>query len=121
MINQYIEVKEKRHIAEVERRITKEKRRRAKETRGRDEEEKCKILARVKKLVTKQLKMEIEKVEPESSLSNDLGLNKLDIWELQWALEKEFALKIADEEMNRISTVRELLEFIYMKIKSKRK
>ncbi|MCB1692510.1 MAG: acyl carrier protein [Pseudomonadales bacterium] len=67
---------------------------------------------RVKKLVCEQLGVKEEEVTPEASFVEDLGADSLDTVELVMALEEEFETEIPDEEAEKITTVKEAIDYI---------
>ena len=72
---------------------------------------------RVKKIVVEQLGVEETQVTKEASFVDDLGADSLDTVELVMAFEEEFSteefkLEIPDEEAEKISTVRQAVEYI---------
>jgi acyl carrier protein len=67
---------------------------------------------RVKKIVVEHLGVEAEKVTEEASFIDDLGADSLDIVELVMAFEEEFSVEIPDDAAEKISTVRDAIEFI---------
>jgi acyl carrier protein len=70
------------------------------------------IFEKVKKIVADQLSVEVEKVVPAASFSNDLGADSLDTVELVMALEEEFDIEIPDEAAEKITTVQEAVDYI---------
>ncbi len=56
--------------------------------------------------------MSEEQVTAEASFVDDLGADSLDTVELVMALEEEFDIEIPDEEAEKITTVRQAIEFI---------
>ena len=70
------------------------------------------IEERVKKIVCEQLGVKEEEVTTESSFVNDLGADSLDTVELVMALEEEFETEIPDEEAEKITTVKEAIDYI---------
>ena len=70
------------------------------------------IVERVTKLVCEQLGVKEEEVTPEASFVEDLGADSLDTVELVMALEEEFETEIPDEEAEKITTVREAIDYI---------
>ena len=52
------------------------------------------------------------KIKPESSFINDLGADSLDLVELVMELEQKFDLDIPEEEVEKIQTVGQAVEFI---------
>ncbi len=67
---------------------------------------------RVKKIVVEQLGVSDEQVTPEASFVDDLGADSLDTVELVMALEEEFNIEIPDEDAEKITTVKQAIEFI---------
>jgi len=67
---------------------------------------------KVKRIVVDQLGVDEDEVKPEASFVNDLGADSLDVVELVMALEEEFALEINDEDAEKISTVKQAIEYI---------
>ncbi len=70
------------------------------------------IEERVRKLVCEQLGVKEEEVTTEASFVEDLGADSLDTVELVMALEEEFETEIADEEAEKITTVKEAIDYI---------
>ncbi len=70
------------------------------------------ITERVTKLVCEQLGVKEEEVKPEASFVEDLGADSLDTVELVMALEEEFETEIPDEEAEKITTVKEAIDYI---------
>jgi acyl carrier protein len=67
---------------------------------------------RVKKLICEQLGVKEDEVNPEASFVEDLGADSLDTVELVMALEEEFETEIPDEEAEKISTVKDAIDYI---------
>ncbi|OGQ49976.1 MAG: acyl carrier protein [Deltaproteobacteria bacterium RIFCSPLOWO2_02_FULL_47_10] len=71
--------------------------------------------SKVKEIIAEQLGINEEDISPESSLTDDLGADSLDIFEVVMALEEEFELEISDEEVDKIDTVNNLIEIVTTK------
>ena len=67
---------------------------------------------RVKKIVVEQLGVAEDQVTPDASFVDDLGADSLDTVELVMALEEEFDTEIPDDEAEKITTVKQAIEFI---------
>ena len=67
---------------------------------------------RVKKIVVEHLGVEESKVTEEASFIDDLGADSLDIVELVMAFEEEFEVEIPDDAAEKITTVRDAIEYI---------
>ena len=67
---------------------------------------------RVMKIVVEQLGVSEGEVTKESSFVDDLGADSLDTVELVMALEEEFDCEIPDEEAEKITTVKQAIDYI---------
>ena len=67
---------------------------------------------RVKKIVVEQLGVAKDQVTPDASFVDDLGADSLDTVELVMALEEEFDAEIPDDEAEKITTVKQAIDFI---------
>ncbi len=70
------------------------------------------IVEGVTKLVCEQLGVKENEVTLEASFVEDLGADSLDTVELVMALEEEFETEIPDEEAEKITTVKEAVDYI---------
>ncbi|MDA9049741.1 acyl carrier protein [Pseudomonadales bacterium] len=70
------------------------------------------IEERVSKLVCEQLGVKEEEVTLDASFVEDLGADSLDTVELVMALEEEFETEIPDDEAEKITTVKEAINYI---------
>lgn len=70
------------------------------------------IFEEVKIIIVEQLGIEEEKVTMEASFIDDLGADSLDIVELVMALEEKYDTEIADEVAEKMTTVKDVVEYI---------
>lgn len=70
---------------------------------------------RVIKLVMEQLDVTKEECVLEASFIDDLGADSLDLVELIMEMEEVFGIEIADEELEKIRTVKDVIEFLKSK------
>jgi acyl carrier protein len=70
------------------------------------------IEERVKKIVVEQLGVKDDEVKEDASFVDDLGADSLDTVELVMALEEEFETEIPDDEAEKITTVRQAIDYI---------
>lgn len=63
-------------------------------------------------LIAEELGVEKEEVILEASFSDDLGADSLDLFEMVMAIEDEFGVKIPNEELAKIKTVKDAVDFI---------
>ena len=67
---------------------------------------------RVKKIVVEQLGVKEDEVKEDASFVDDLGADSLDTVELVMALEEEFETEIPDDEAEKITTVKQAVDYI---------
>ncbi len=70
------------------------------------------IEQRVMKIVAEQLGANEADVKIDSSFVGDLGADSLDTVELVMALEEEFGCEIPDEDAEKITTVRQAMDYV---------
>ncbi|MGM9774920.1 MAG: acyl carrier protein [Candidatus Egerieousia sp.] len=70
------------------------------------------ITSRVKELIVDKLGVDASEVTPEASFTRDLGADSLDTVELVMDVEKEFDLKIPDEDQAKLATVGDVIKYI---------
>ena len=78
------------------------------------------IAERVKKIVVEHLGVEADKVTENASFIDDLGADSLDTVELVMAFEEEFGIEIPDEDAEKITRVKEAIDYIEAHAKSKK-
>ena len=66
----------------------------------------------IKEIMVDTLACDEEKITPEASISEDLGIDSLDAVELVMALEEEFSIKIPDEELAKMKTVQDIMDCV---------
>lgn len=69
----------------------------------------------VKAIVVEQLNVNADEVKESSKFVEDLGADSLDVVELVMALEEKFDIEIPDDEAEKISTVKNAMDFISSK------
>ncbi|HFL8824406.1 MAG TPA: acyl carrier protein [Candidatus Azoamicus sp. OHIO1] len=74
---------------------------------------------RIKKITAEQLEVEESKIVLDASFTDDLGADSLDNVELIMALEEQFEIEIPDEEAEKISTVKDAVDYVNGKIAKK--
>ena len=70
------------------------------------------VSEKVKSIIVEQLGVDADEVSENASFTDDLGADSLDIVELVMAFEEEFGIEIPDEDAEKISRVREAIEYI---------
>jgi acyl carrier protein len=67
---------------------------------------------KVKQLIIDTLNFDDSEIKPESSFADDLKADSLDVVELMMAVEENFGVKIPDEELQNMKTVKDVCEYI---------
>ena len=70
------------------------------------------IFDKLKELVVDQLGVEEDEVTMEVSMQDDLGADSLDLVDLVMSVEEEFGVKVADEDLENIKTVGDIVNYI---------
>ncbi|ATX79286.1 acyl carrier protein [Mariprofundus aestuarium] len=73
------------------------------------------IEAKIIKIVSDQLNVDEEEINPDSSFVDDLGADSLDTVELVMAFEEEFGVEIPDEDAEGIQSVQNAIDYIAAK------
>jgi acyl carrier protein len=74
---------------------------------------------KVKQIIVEQLGVDESQVDMNASFVDDLGADSLDIVELVMAFEEAFELEIPDEDAEKITTVKDAVEYIENKTAKK--
>jgi acyl carrier protein len=72
-------------------------------------------LERVKKVVVDRLKVSEDEVTETASFVDDLGADSLDVVDLVIGFEDEFEVQIPDEDAEKITTVKQAVDYIESK------
>lgn len=73
------------------------------------------ILAKVRSVISEKLNVGEDQVTFDAKFVEDLGADSLDQVELIMALEDEFAMKIPEEEAEKLATVGAAVDYILAK------
>lgn len=76
------------------------------------------IFFRLQKVIVESLSLEENKVNLDSDICIDLGVNYLDTFGLMMAIEEEFDIEISDESAEQITTIEKTVNYIYNKLSS---
>ena len=83
-------------------------------TTSRDE-----ITATVKEIFRDTLKVEPEKLEPQTVLKDDLNLDSLDMIEVVYELEERFDVQIPEERIKEIKTFDDVITGLHTTLEAK--
>ena len=70
------------------------------------------VADKVKSIIIEQLGVDEEEVTLDASFVDDLGADSLDPVELVMAFEEEFSLEIPDDDAEKITRVKEAVDYI---------
>lgn len=70
------------------------------------------VFGKIRELLSEQMGIDEDSITLESSFADDLNADSLDIVELIMAMEEEFDIEIADEDIEKIQTVGDAVNYI---------
>lgn len=70
------------------------------------------MLERIVAIIKDQLNVDDIEITEDTSFKDDLGVDSLDLLELVMAFEEEYGIELNPEELEGISTVGDIMEFI---------
>lgn len=73
------------------------------------------MLEKMKPIIAEQLSVDESEIKAESNFKDDLGADSLDLFELVMALEEEFGVEIPSEDLEKIATVNDVIEYLKSK------
>ena len=73
------------------------------------------MLEKMSEMIAEQLNCDAETITADTSFKDDLGADSLDLFELVMAFEEEYGVEIPSEDLEKITTVGDIVE--YMKSK----
>jgi acyl carrier protein len=79
--------------------------------------DKSQIAAKVKLIFHEKLGVDEATLTPTASFSNDLGLDSLDVIETFMAIEKEFGIKIGDEDAEKLTTFGTVTDYVITRVR----
>ena len=74
------------------------------------------IVSKVKAIIVDKLGIEPSEVTENANFTNDLGADSLDTVELLMEFERVFGIKIPDEEISTIATVKDAIDKVAEKL-----
>ncbi len=75
------------------------------------------LFKKVAEIISEKLNVPIEDIDEDSHLIEDLGADSLDAFDLVMVFEDEFGVKIEDEEVEKVLTVRNIVDLLSKKLK----
>ena len=73
------------------------------------------MLEKMREIIAEQLNCEAESIQLETSFKEDLGADSMDLFELVMALEDEYSVDIPSEELQELTTVGAVIDYLKTK------
>ena len=70
------------------------------------------VFEKVKAILSEQFDVEEDTITNDTTISEDLGADSLDVVDLLMSIEDEFEIEVPDTEIENINTVGELVKYI---------
>lgn len=70
------------------------------------------MLEKMKEMIADQLSVDEDKITLESNFKEDLDADSLDLFELVMALEEEYGIEIPSEELESLTTVGSIIDYL---------
>ena len=74
------------------------------------------IEKKIKEVIADKLGKSVDEIKDEASFIEDLGADSLDIVDMIMKLEEEFGISIPDEDLDKIRTVKDAIDYIKSKV-----
>lgn len=73
------------------------------------------MLEKLKEIIAEQLGIAADEIKAESNFKDDLSADSLDLFELVMSLEEEYGVEIPSEDLEKIATVNDVMEYLKAK------
>ena len=73
------------------------------------------MLEKMKEIIAEQLNVDPSEITATTSFKDDLGADSLDLFELVMALEEEYDVEIPSEDLEKILTVKDIMDYLAAK------
>ena len=73
------------------------------------------MLEKMKEIIADQLSVDADSITQASSFKEDLGADSLDLFELVMALEDEYSVEIPAEDLENLTTVGQVMDYLKSK------
>lgn len=70
------------------------------------------VFEKIKEILAGQLDVDAEEMSLDTKIADDLGADSLDVVELLMAIEDEFDVEIPDEEIEKLKTIGDVVDYI---------
>ena len=73
------------------------------------------MLEKMKEIIADQLSVDADTITEASKFKEDLGADSLDLFELVMALEDEYSVEIPAEDLEKLTSVSEVMDYLKAK------
>ena len=73
------------------------------------------MFEKIRDLIVEEVGVDADQVTMEASFKNDLNIDSLDLFEMVMALEEEFDVEIPSEDLEKMDTVGDIVDYIESK------
>ena len=73
------------------------------------------MLEKMIPIIAEQLNVNESEIKAESNFKDDLGADSLDLFELVMSMEEEFGVEIPSEDLEKIATVGDVIDYLKAK------
>lgn len=73
------------------------------------------MFEKLQEIIATQLNVDGANIKPESSFKEDLNADSLDLFELIMALEDEYSVEIPAEDLEKMATVQDVMDYLAAK------
>ena len=73
------------------------------------------MLEKMKEIIADQLSVDADTITEASKFKEDLGADSLDLFELVMALEDEYSVEIPAEDLEKVTSVGEVMDYVKAK------
>ncbi len=70
------------------------------------------VFDKVKKIISEQFNISGDEITLQTSFTDDLNADSLDVFQVIMAIEEEFEMEISNEEAEKVSTVLDVVNYI---------
>lgn len=70
------------------------------------------MFEKMKEIIAEQLNCEKDSITLETNFKDDLGADSLDLFELVMALEDEYSVEIPSEDLENLTTVKAVMDYL---------
>jgi acyl carrier protein len=71
---------------------------------------------KVLKIVARELKLNVEKVNPKARFIQDLGISSMLLWEMVLVMEDEFNIQVSDSDLKKIQTIQAAIDYMESRV-----